>query len=358
MYSIALKYIILIWKIKEADGQLSYEFTRKDNLEMRRVKVGIIGLSLLLVGAVFPCESFAGNIGNVEYQGSNTSISKSDINKKIERIAKYTGYKKQNFVYYKEMTVEGEKCSAFECIDDNGFEADYLILIYDDGKIIGYDVDGKFIDVKAKTKNTNQSAKVEYTIKKDKIEYKDKSGKIRGVVYYQYPQFKGTSSSIKKINNALKKESSKFLKSENVKTVKESTEYAIENNSFYDKKEQYFWKTSCKVSYNKNNIVSFYMNEEWYAGGVYNKSEYGLNYNIKTGKTLTINNVISGDAKKKILAAAKKYCGSDKRIYNIIKNTKNYKFYFSKGKVYICYGSYELGRGDSWDKFSVVGKYK
>ncbi|WP_310603215.1 PdaC/SigV domain-containing protein [Anaerosporobacter sp.] len=225
--------------------------------------------------------------------------------------------------------------------------------------LIGLITTGLVIPQKANASTTKEKeTTTEYTMKKAKKEYKDKDGIVRGVVYYQYPQFEGTSEAIKKINSQLKKESSKFLKSESAKSIQEYTEGAIENNAFYDEKDQYYFKTICKVSYNKNNIVSLHMTEEWYAGGVYNQTDYGLNYNLKTGKKLTINDVISGNAKDKILKAAKKYCGSDDAAYKIIKNTKTYKFYFTKGKVYICYGSYELNHGTSWDIFTVAGKYK
>lgn len=214
------------------------------------------------------------------------------------------------------------------------------------------------IHIMANDKDSDKIIKTEYTIKKDKVEYKDNTGKVRGVVYFQYPQFKGTSTTIKKINKQIKNESNKFLESENANTIKDSTQFAIQNNAFYNDEEQYYWKTSCKVSYNKNNIVSFHMVEEWFAGGVHNQKEYGINYNVKTGKRLTIKDVISGNAKDKILKAAKKYCALDTNAYDIIKNTDEYKFYLKKGKVYICYGSYELGHGTSTDEFSVIGKYK
>lgn len=205
-----------------------------------------------------------------------------------------------------------------------------------------------------------KSTKAEYKMKERKIEYIDDDGRVRGIISYQYPQFNGTSDSIKKINSKLRKECSKYFQSESAKNFDEYVQSAIENNSFYDKEEQYFFQTSCNLTYNKNNIVSIYMNEKWYAGGVYNQANYGFNYNLKTGKKLRINDVISGNAKEKILEAAMKYCESDTNAYNIIKNTKedDYKFYFSKGKVYICYDSYELGRGTGWDIFSVAGKYK
>ncbi|WP_455717039.1 PdaC/SigV domain-containing protein, partial [Anaerosporobacter sp.] len=202
--------------------------------------------------------------------------------------------------------------------------------------------------------------KAGYTMKERKIEYTDDDGRVRGIISYQYPQFKGTSKTIKKINSKLKKECTKFFQGENPKNISESIQSSIDNNRFYDKEERYIYQTTCEITYNKNNIVSISMNQKWYSGGVNNTTNYGFNYNLKTGKKLGINDVISGDAKKKILEAAKEYCGSDTVAYDAIKNTKekDYKFYFSKGKVYICYGSYELMHGTSWDIFTVTGKYK
>ena len=205
-----------------------------------------------------------------------------------------------------------------------------------------------------------KNTKAEYTMKERKIEYTDDDGKVRGVISYQYPEFKGTSKSIKTINSKLRKECTIYFQSESAKNFDEYVQIAIADNNFYDKEEQYFFQTSSTLTYNKNDIVSISMNEKWYAGGVYNQANYGFNYNLKTGKKLGINDVIVGNAEEKILNAAKKYCETDTNAYNIIKNTKveDYKFYFSKGQVYICYDSYELGRGAGWDIFSVTGKYK
>lgn len=323
----------------------------------KRVLKEFIVLCLLLACTIMPQKAYAKDI--IKIEGKMKALSNNvSVDKKIELITKYMNCKKQNLNYYSEITVDEKICSAFEYIDNNGNTADYLILIFEDGTIIGYYPTGKYKDVKAK--DSDKTIKTEYTIKKDKIEYKDSKGIVRGIVYFQYPQLKGTTDSIKKINKQLKNESSKFLKSENAKAIEESVQLAIQNNIFSNKEEQYvwFWKTSCKVSYNKNNIISFHMKEEWYAGGVYNENHYGFNYNVETGKALKIKDVISGNTKGKILKAAKKYCGSDTNAYNIIKDTKNYKFYFGKGKVYICYGSYELGHGTSSDIISVAGKYK
>lgn len=215
-----------------------------------------------------------------------------------------------------------------------------------------------------------------YEMKMVKTEIKDGSGKVRGLVYYQYPEFKGKSTAIRKINKKLSSEGKKFLKSSNAKWIKERTDSAIKDNRFFDKYyergyEQYFYKTSCKVTYNKNNIISMHMKEEWYAGGVNNQTDYGWTFDLKKGKVFTVEDVISGDAKVKILQAAKKYLRNSKfsatnekmedRVdYKVVKNTKlkDYKFYIKAEKVYICYGSYELGHGTGWDIFSLIGKYK
>ena len=198
---------------------------------------------------------------------------------------------------------------------------------------------------------------IKYTIEEDKVEYKDKNGIVRGLVSFSYPQFRSSSPALIKINNQLKNKSKKYFLSGNAATIKETTQYSIDNHRFYDKHEQYYWTTQCSVSYDDNGIISFHMNEQWYAGGVHNVDNYGLNYDLTTGKTLSINDVISGNARKKILKAGKAYCKDDMTAYAHIKQTKKFKFYLYKGDVYICFGSYELAHGTSWDEFTVKGSY-
>ncbi len=208
--------------------------------------------------------------------------------------------------------------------------------------------------------------KAEYTMKKDKEIYKDKAGKIRGVVYFQYPEIIGESEAAKKINELLKSESEAYMQSETAQNLKDYTEGAIKSNSFYTAEDQYYYKTICRVTYNNNSIISLHMKECWYAGGVYNQTDYGYTFDLKSGAVLGIKDLVSGDAasiKNKILAAGKKYLTSDsdfdQNAYNAIKSykLKDYKFYLSKGKIYICFGSYELGRGTGWDIFTIKSKY-
>ncbi len=198
----------------------------------------------------------------------------------------------------------------------------------------------------------------EYTIKTDQKEYKDKDGRVRGIVSFSYPQFTSDFPFAEEINQQLRKKSHKYFKSDNAKNIKEFTKSSIKEGRFYEETEQYYWTTYCDVSYNKNGIVSFAMSEWWYAGGVHNRDYYGLNYDLTTGEKLTIKDVISGDAKKELLKSAKEYCGSDTSAYRTIKETKKYKFFFEEGTVHICFGSYELDHGTSWDIFTVKGRYE
>ena len=103
------------------------------------------------------------------------------------------------------------------------------------------------------------------------------------------------------------------------------------------------------------------MLSEWYGGGVHNSSEYGLNYNLNTGKKLKIEDVISGNVKKKIVKALKKQMPEAGISYNpseLVKNRKDYDFYLKDGMVYICFDSYELGQGGTGVAFTVKGRYK
>lgn len=203
----------------------------------------------------------------------------------------------------------------------------------------------------------DNTAIIGYELKMVKKEYKDKNGIVRGIVSFGYPKFIGTSAAIKKINKEIKKARENYFRSDNAKTIKECTKDSIKHNRFEYDTDQYFWTSSCGITYGKGNIVSFCVTEDWYAGGVHNRHDYGFNYDLNTGKKLTIHDVIDGDAKETIIKAAKKYCKNDTTALNIIKNTKDYNFYFEPGKVYICYGSYELHHGTSIDIFDVKGKY-
>lgn len=209
--------------------------------------------------------------------------------------------------------------------------------------------------------------KAKYTMKTDTVEIKADNGEVRGIVYFQYPEIQGTSSEVQSINDILKKESKTYMQSETAQNLIDCAKQYAKNVT--DKAEEvitYYYKTDCVVTYNQNSMISLHMKNAWYAGGVYNQYDYGYTFDLGTGKKLEIKDVVSGSSvsvKNKILTAGKKYLtsdeGFDQKAYRVIKSNylKDFKFYLEKGKVYICYGSYELGRGNGWDTFSIKSKY-
>ena len=198
------------------------------------------------------------------------------------------------------------------------------------------------------------ASKAQYRIVTEQRTWKD-GKKVRGIVSFQYPLLKGNSKAVEKINETLKKAAEDYFESESAKNLKEYTLEAIAENRFYDESEQYYFETSCSVTYNKNNVISIGMTERWYAGGVSNHNEYGYTFDLKTGKQLSITDVVKGNSKEvknKILAAAKQYFQGEgsgatadwKEIEPIIKKMKlaKMKFYLTPGKANICFGSYDL----------------
>jgi hypothetical protein len=120
---------------------------------------------------------------------------------------------------------------------------------------------------------------------------------------------------------------------------------------------EYYCKFKTSVTYNKDDVISLKITMTWYAGGVSNKSSYGLTYNLKTGAKLKLTDVLEGssiDIKKKTITATKKYLQnltdtkwSKEDIKESIDRISEYKLndfkFFLKGnKVYICYDEYEL----------------
>lgn len=219
--------------------------------------------------------------------------------------------------------------------------------------------------------NVEAATKASYVMRNEKVTWKD-GNIVRGIVSFQYPKLKGNSKEITKINKVLENAMKVYMADERVEGIKETTLYYIDNKMFSEYTDQLYWKTTCKVTYNTNNIISMHMKEMWYAGGVYNQYDYGYTFDLKTGKTLTAVDAIGGKSEEvssKVLSSAKKYfkinetdSDSDfwKDISEIIDtyDAKDFKFYLVPGKAYICFGSYELNLGTGWQIFSVTSKYK
>jgi hypothetical protein len=221
------------------------------------------------------------------------------------------------------------------------------------------------------TNYAEAATKVSYEMQTKKITWKD-GDIVRGIVSFQYPKLEGDSEEIAKINKVLEDAMNAFMASDNVNNIKDTTLYYIDHEMFSEYTKQLYWKTTCKVTYNKNNMISMHMKEMWYAGGVYNQKDYGYTFDIKTGKMLTAVDAIGGkpeEVTRKVVAGAKKYFSKaesplDAALWKQLSNSisavdaKKYKYYLKPGKAYICFESYELNLGTSWQVFAVTSKYK
>lgn len=92
-----------------------------------------------------------------------------------------------------------------------------------------------------------------------KVTWKDKDNIVRGIVSFQYPKLKGNTKGIARTNKVPQNAMKEYMAHENVERIRESTLDFIDSKMFYHNKDQLYWKTTCKVTYNKNNIISIYM---------------------------------------------------------------------------------------------------
>ena len=145
--------------------------------------------------------------------------------------------------------------------------------------------------------------------------------------------------------------------------------YTENRNTQATYSDRYYYKTTCKATYNKHGIVSFCFQMEWYAGGVFNSKHYGATYNLKTGKKLALYDVISetrSDVKEKIASKmARKYATGYSPYYTYadtkqkIKTMKwsSFGFYLKNKKVIVSTGSYGPLGGNGEVPFKFKGNY-
>lgn len=107
-----------------------------------------------------------------------------------------------------------------------------------------------------------EASSAKYTINHYRTVKKYKHG-MKTTFPYQLWQLKGKSAAVKKINKDIKKS----LVSEK-KNAKQLFNYAKDgaNNGF--KNLSYYDATTTKITYNKNNVVSFKSEMKWWTGGV------------------------------------------------------------------------------------------
>ena len=197
------------------------------------------------------------------------------------------------------------------------------------------------------------------------IDYSEscKTGKIKGKYTYTMPALQGTSKVVKKINKALKAGYTESQKD------KEKLWNYVKDNSKDDAMNRdvvYELTSTCKVRYNQKGYISFSYDHYWFAGGVSNIWTDGMTFDLKTGRKLSVSDVVSGSntkIRKKILAKYEKKNGELGTLGQdeILKDTKmkDFQFYLNKdGNVVVCFGPYQPGGGNGESTITLKSSLK
>jgi len=214
--------------------------------------------------------------------------------------------------------------------------------------------------VEAAGKTTKKKAV--YTIKTYKASYKGK--KLTAKYQYDLPRLKGSSKAVKKINASLKKgDGSRLISGYNPKAKTNLIAIVKANDKNMRYKEEWHDITKCKASYNKKGYISFKYSCQYYIGGVVNDYTYGRTYDLRTGKELTVADVIAGDekqVKQKIVRALLKRVDNSAMRKEALKyiTLKDINFYLKDGKVVVCFGPYLPGGGLGKAEIVLDGNYE
>ena len=200
---------------------------------------------------------------------------------------------------------------------------------------------------KVQASSTTKSAKVSF--KQYKINKKYKDG-LTVKYSYNLPQLKGKSAAIKKINKDLLKkyrETSDPSKS----IIPSKSTQGDSKQAGVIKKVTHYDLTKISVPYNKNGIISFKVDRNWWAGYQDNNKKIpyhvigGWTYSLKNGKRLSIADIAKGSEssiRKQLIAGATKKFKIKKGeyvYYDIVGVLNNhgvpFNYYLKGGKVYL-----------------------
>ncbi|MBR1629517.1 MAG: DUF3298 domain-containing protein [Lachnospiraceae bacterium] len=155
----------------------------------------------------------------------------------------------------------------------------------------------------------------------------------------------------------MKKQGQSFVKIEagySMAEIEETIRNDYENRHTYC---EYFNTVDGKAAYNDGDIFSIQFKSAWFLGGVSNYNTYGATFDVETGKKLNLMDVVSddfsdfSDLQRVIYYRLESQYGSEvaqafDEKYSTEKALKKVNFYVNeKGKVIVCFQTYELSYG-------------
>ncbi len=205
------------------------------------------------------------------------------------------------------------------------------------------------IDVNAaKAKYTKKRVNYSYTYKGTTVYSKGKY-KIKVKEYYDKILLKGSSKAVVSINEDLKSKYKSIRKGLDKKSGKKVKKSASANIGYYENT----WKSN--VTFINDDIVSIKMYNNTFSGGIHNFDHlYGYTYSLKTGKLMSLNDVLQKNDDQIRDSIISEYKGKYKEAYEYEESgirsaldnldISKLTYYFnSKGKVVIYFNTYDIG---------------
>lgn len=181
---------------------------------------------------------------------------------------------------------------------------------------------------------------------------------IKDVEKYERIILKGNSDAVKKINSTLKKAWKGTVKHMPAGYAKNDCNYGTTDMTYIN-------KFTSRVTYNKNNVISIVISNQWFQGGV---ADYGMDcytFSLKTGKLLKLKDVCgSSNAKltKEIKSKLVKKYGKSVFYPSSLDeiSASDVNFYLKPGKKAIVhFNKYEISYGAAGDfAVKLTSKYK
>ena len=198
---------------------------------------------------------------------------------------------------------------------------------------------------------------------------KDDNGNVLAAIYMQYPHIKGGSDAADAINEYYMDICTHYspLNSGLFEYLDEAI--AQGDMSVFPYEDYY----GCTVGRNDGEYLSVVRNYVWYAGGVMNCGNLGETFDAHTGAKVTLLDLypdLTEDAvRQKVVDAVQTAISADPDSFYpedgyltgalaVIGEyeVEEYNFYMADGKVYVCFGPYEIGYG-GYGKDIVIDTY-
>lgn len=133
---------------------------------------------------------------------------------------------------------------------------------------------------------TEGSSPVGYTIRSFDDSPKQNDGQVILQHSFQQVVLQGTSGAISQVNANLADNCQKWMA-----MLSEETIESVYTNPVYEPNSR-FWTATSQITTNDGQIFSIRVKCDWFGGGVRNINYYGRTYDLKTGKELTLGNIL------------------------------------------------------------------